>query len=110
MERMEGEQFTKRADALRLEGRRRKGRSILRWEDRVKRDFAGVGREWRMRARDGGGVEMSGGNGSETGSVTKEGKQTKNDQYRCQPHPRIQGERGEQQQLTQPPQTVSGSS
>ena len=46
--------LTKRADALRVEGRRRRGRLRLRWEDCVKRDLAGVGEEWRMRARDGG--------------------------------------------------------
>ena len=50
------------------EGRRR---PILRWEDRVKRDLAGVGGEWRMRARDRGGVETVGGDGSEMGLVTK---------------------------------------
>ena len=42
----------KRADALRVEGRRGRGRQILRWEDCVKRELVGV--EWRMRARDGG--------------------------------------------------------
>ena len=39
---------------LRLEGRRRIGRTRLRWEDCVKRDVEEVGGEWRMRARDGG--------------------------------------------------------
>ena len=46
VERMEGVRLTKRADALRVEGRRRMQR--LRWEACVKRDLAGV------RARDGG--------------------------------------------------------
>ena len=50
VERMEGVRLTKRADALRVEGRRRRGR--LRWEGCVKRDLVGVGGEWRMRARD----------------------------------------------------------
>ena len=39
----EGERLTKRADALRVEGRRRRGRTRLRWEDCVKRYLAGVG-------------------------------------------------------------------
>ena len=42
---MEGERLTKRADALRVEGRIRRGRPRLRWEDCVKRDIAGVGGE-----------------------------------------------------------------
>ena len=54
VERMEGERLMKRADALRVEGRRRRGRQRLRWEDCVKRDLVGVGGEWRMRVRDSG--------------------------------------------------------
>ena len=46
--------YVKTADALRVEGRRRRGRPRLRWEDCVKRDLAGVGVQWRMSARDGG--------------------------------------------------------
>ena len=42
---MEGEWFTKRTDALRLEGRRRIGRPRLRWEDGMKRDLVIVGGE-----------------------------------------------------------------
>ena len=49
---MEGLRLTKRADVLGVEGRRRRVRPILRWEDCVKRDLEGVGGEWRMRARD----------------------------------------------------------
>ena len=52
VERMEGVRLTKRAHALGVEGRRRRGRSRLRWEDCVKRDLVGVVGEWRMRARD----------------------------------------------------------
>ena len=42
MERMEWEQLTKRADMLKVEGRRRRGRPRLRWEDCVRRDLTGV--------------------------------------------------------------------
>ena len=42
----------KRADSLGVQGRRRRGRPRLRWEDCGKRDLVGVGGEWRMRARD----------------------------------------------------------
>ena len=44
VDRMEGEQLTKRADALRVEGRRRRS---LGWEDYVKRDLEGMGGERR---------------------------------------------------------------
>ena len=50
VERMKGVRLTKRADALGVESRRRRGRP--RCEDCVKRDLVGVGREWRMKARD----------------------------------------------------------
>ena len=43
VERMEGVRLTKRADALGVEGRRRRLR--LRWEDCVKRDLVGVENE-----------------------------------------------------------------
>ena len=61
VERMEGVWLIKRADALRMEGRRRRGRPRLRWRDCMKRDWAGVGGEGRMRARDGGEWRMRGG-------------------------------------------------
>ena len=59
VDRLEGEQLTKRADALRVEGRRRRS---LGWEDYVKRVLEGaegneldrvirVG-EWRTRVSD----------------------------------------------------------
>ena len=47
-----GEQLTKRANALRVEGSGRRGRPRLRWKNCMERDLAGVGVEWRMRARD----------------------------------------------------------
>ena len=51
VERMEGVRLTKRADALGVEGRRRRGRPRLRWEDYVKSDSVGVG-GWSRRTRD----------------------------------------------------------
>ena len=44
---MEGELLTKRADALRVEGIKRKGRPRLRWENYVKRYLA-ERRMWRI--------------------------------------------------------------
>ena len=43
----------------------------MRWEDCVKRDLAGVGGEWRKRARD-----RMGEWGNKTGNVTKNRKST----------------------------------
>ena len=57
VERMERVRLTKRADALRVQCRRRRGGPILRWEDWVKRGLAGVEGEWRIRARDVGGED-----------------------------------------------------
>ena len=51
-------------DALKVEGRRTRGRQRLRWQDCVKRELVGVENE-------GEGVEMIGGDGSETGLVMK---------------------------------------
>ena len=42
MERMEEVRLTKRADAFRVEGRRKRGRPILRWEDCVKKDLVPI--------------------------------------------------------------------
>ena len=44
-ERMEGVWLTKRAGALKVEGRRRIGRPSMIWKDCVKRELAGVGGE-----------------------------------------------------------------
>ena len=52
MDRKEGERLTKRADALRVEGRRTIGRQTPRWEDCVKRDLSRAGGVWRTRTRD----------------------------------------------------------
>ena len=41
--RMEGVRLTKRADALRVDGRKRRGRPRMKWEGCVKRDLAEEG-------------------------------------------------------------------
>ena len=56
VERMEGVRLTKRADALGVEGRRRRGRPRLRWEDCVKRDLV----EWEGNGEQGRGIEGNG--------------------------------------------------
>ena len=62
MERMEGEPLRKRADALRVEGRRTLGRPTPRWEDCVKRDLSRAGGVWRTRP-----IDKWRGDGGETG-------------------------------------------
>ena len=52
VKRMKGVRLTKRAIALGVECRRRRGRPRLRWDDCVKRDLVRVGGGWRIRARD----------------------------------------------------------
>ena len=48
-----------------------------------------------MRARD---MGVVGGDGSETGSVMEGEEKKVKDQYRCQPHPELEGQREEQRQ------------
>ena len=48
------EQVMKRADALRVEGRRRRGKPRLRWDDCIEIDLVRVGGEWGTRARNSG--------------------------------------------------------
>ncbi len=57
VERMADDRLQKRAAELRVQGRRRRGRPMLRWEDRVKRDVRTAGEEddWKKKARDRGG-------------------------------------------------------
>ena len=54
VERMADDRLPKRVVELREEGRRRRGRSMLRWEDCVKRDArkAGEGEDWKKKTRD----------------------------------------------------------
>ena len=68
-------------------GRQRIGTQRLGWEDCVKRGLAGVGGEWRMRARDRGEWRQRR-NGISDG---EEGKTKLDDRYRCQPHPGLPG-------------------
>ena len=87
VERMEGERLRKRADALRVEGRRGRGRPFETEMGVLgKRDLAEVGGEWRKRQGIGGS-----GDGSETGLVTKKNRKKIDDRYWCQSHPELQG-------------------
>ena len=54
---MADDRLPKRAAELHEEGRRRRGRSRLRWDDCVKRDVMKTGEEegWRQMTRDRGG-------------------------------------------------------
>ena len=54
VERMADESVPKRAAELREQGRRRRGRPRLRWEDSVKRDVRKTGEEedWNKKKRD----------------------------------------------------------
>ena len=51
VERMGDETLAKRSDAQKVEGKRRRGRSIMHWEDSDKRDLERVGGEWRTTAK-----------------------------------------------------------
>ena len=53
VERMADDRLPKRAAELREEGRRRRGRPRLRWEDCVKRDVRKAGEEedWKKKTR-----------------------------------------------------------
>ena len=51
VERMADERLPKRATELREQGRRRRGRPILRWEDCIKRDVKKTGEEGDRRQR-----------------------------------------------------------
>ena len=57
VERMADDRLPKRAAELREQGRRRRGRPMLRWEDCVKRDVRKAGEEedWKKKKRDRGG-------------------------------------------------------
>ena len=54
VERMADERLPKRATELREQGRRRRGRPILRWEDCIKRDVKKTGEEgdWKKKTGD----------------------------------------------------------
>ena len=54
VERMADDRLPKRAAELREQGRRRRGRPRLRWEDCVKRDVRKAGEEedWKKKTRD----------------------------------------------------------
>ena len=51
IERMGDEKLAKRSDTQKMEGKGRRGRPRMRWEDCVKRDLERVGREWGTTAK-----------------------------------------------------------
>ena len=55
--RMADDRLPKKAAELRQQGRRRRGRPVMRWEDCVKRDGRKAGEEedWKKKTRDRGG-------------------------------------------------------
>ena len=57
VERMTDDRLPKRAADLREQGRRRRGRPMLRWEDNVERDMRKAEEEedWKKKTRDRGG-------------------------------------------------------
>ena len=57
VDRMADDRLPKRAAELREQGRRRRGRPMLRWEDCVTRDVGKTGQEedWKKKTRDRGG-------------------------------------------------------
>ena len=62
VERMADDRLPKRAAEFRKQGKRRRGRPRLRWEDCVKRDVRKAGEEeaWKKKTRDrGGGKRLS---------------------------------------------------
>ena len=58
--RMADDRLPKRAAEIREEGRMRRGRPMLRWEDYVERDArkAGEGEDWKKKTRDWGGWKI----------------------------------------------------
>ena len=52
LERMGDRKMVKRANAQKVEGKGRRGRPRMRWEDCVKRELERVGEEWRTTAKD----------------------------------------------------------
>ena len=60
VERMEDDRLPKRTAGLREQGRRRRGRPRLIWEDYVKRDVRKAGEEeyWKKKIRDRGGWKI----------------------------------------------------
>ena len=60
VERMADDRLPKRAAELRQQGRRRRGRPRLRWEDCVKRDVKKTAEEedWKKKTRDRGGWKI----------------------------------------------------
>ena len=60
VERIADDRLPKRTAELREQGRRRRGRPMLRWEDCVKRDVRKAGEEedWKKNTRDRGGWKI----------------------------------------------------
>ena len=87
---MEGVRLATGTDALGVEGRRRRGRPRLRWEDCVKKHSEGVEWQWRMRARNRGEWKLFVETVVKTGLVMEKGGKI-DDRYRYQPNPGLHG-------------------
>ena len=81
-----------------MEGRRRRERLETEMGGLHEQIFGASGRGLENERRMGGGRD-----GSETGLLTKKKGKKIGNQYRCQPHPGLQRQRGEQQSTIPPP-------
>ena len=70
-----------------VDGRKRRGRQGIIWEDCLKRALTGLGGKWRTRARDKREWRRVVETAVKREQCRKEKETRIEDQYRCQPHP-----------------------